>query len=110
MNEDVKLIIKCLESLIGKSISITWGNSNIRGVLISLKNYNYFYELILKINKTKKKFVLFYPFSAKKENGCILFDYRLKTLSKKVPKELLYNLIGDSSAHSFLDKIVHICE
>lgn len=99
-----------MESLIGKCISISWESSKICGSLISFKNNGYFYELLLKNNKTKKKFILFYPFSFKRENGCILFDYRMKILSKKVPKELLYNLIGDSSPHSFLDKIVHICE
>ena len=99
-----------MESLIGKCISISWESSKICGSLISFKNNGYFYELLLKNNKTKKKFILFYPFSVKKENGCILFDYRVKVLSKKVPKELLYNLCNGKELHPFMNKIVHICE
>jgi hypothetical protein len=40
----------------------------------------------------------------------LFLDYRIKTLSKRVPVEQLYNLIDKDNKHIFLDKIVKIHE
>lgn len=96
--------------MVDKSISIKWDDVSLTGTLLSFRNYDYYYELILKMSRRKKKIIVFRPFAVKISKESIYFDYRIKHLSNYVPLELVYNLVEDSSPHSFLDKIVHICE
>ena len=110
MDDNIHVICEVLESYIGKNISILWDDSKVCGHVVSLKNNGYYYELLLKRNNVKKKFIIFYPFSFKYDKAKAIFDYRLSTISNQFSKELLYNLKEVSSPHSFLDKIVTVCE
>ena len=105
----VSVIEEGLGTLRGKTIIISFNDSNVEGVLQSFKSKEYFYELVLKSGRYKKKFILFYPFSAKVEKGSLLFDYRVKKLPSCISSELVYNMFeGDS--HPFFNTIVRVCE
>lgn len=105
----VSVIEEGLEALRGKYIEISYNDSIVNGMLQSFKSKEYFYELVLKSGRYKKKFVLFYPFSAKVEKGSLLFDYRVKKLPSCISSELVYNMFeGDS--HPFFNTIVRVCE
>lgn len=105
----VSVIEKGLEALRGKHIEISYNDSIVNGMLQSFKSKEYFYELVLKSGRYKKKFVLFYPFSTKVEKGSLLFDYRVKKLPSCISSELVYNMFeGDS--HPFFNTIVRVCE
>ena len=109
MSNNVTVIEEGLSNLRGKSIIISYNNSIVNGILQSFKSKEYFYELILKIGRYKKKIILFYPFSTKVEKGSILFDYRVKKLPACISSELVYNMFeGDS--HPFFNTIVRVCE
>ena len=110
MTEISKIVIHGLDFFLNKSIIVRCGDFSTQGVLTSVKNKDYFYELIIKTNRYKKKVILFYPFDIKFKNKVLSFDYRLNTLSKRVPLELLYNLCNGKELHPFMNKIVHICE
>ena len=105
----VTVIEEGLETLKGKHIVISYNESNVDGILQTFKSKEYFYELVLKSGRYKKKIVLFYPFSAKVEKGSLLFDYRVKKLPSSISSELVYNMFeGDS--HPFFNTIVRVCE
>ena len=105
----VTLIENKLESLQGKNIEISFNETKINGILQSFKSKEYFYELVLKSGRYKKKFILFYPFSTKVEKGSLVFDYRIKKLPACISSELVYNILeGDS--HPFFNTIVRVCE
>ena len=93
----------------GKHIEISYNNSIVDGILQGFKSKEYCYELVLKSGRYKKKFVLFYPFSAKVEKGALLFDYRLKSLPACISAELVYNMF-EADAHPFYNTIVKVCE
>lgn len=109
MTNAVTVIEEKLGELIGKVIKISYHECKIEGVLHSFKSNEYFYELVLKNGRYKKKFVLFYPFSVKAEKGSLLFDYRVKKLPDCISKELVYNML-DEIDHPFFNTIVQICE
>lgn len=109
METNTTIIENSLSSLKGKQIEISVNETHTCGVLQSFKSKEYFYELVVKSGRYKKKIVLFYPFSTKVEKGLILFDYRIKKLPLYIPSELVYNLL-DGDNHPFLNKIVQICE
>lgn len=109
MSNIVTVIEEGLKSLKGKHIEIFYDDFTVDGILQSFKSKEYFYELILKSGRYKKKFILFYPFSAKVEKGSLLFDYRVKKLPQSISSELVYNILeGDS--HPFFNTIVRVCE
>ena len=105
----VTVIEEGLEALKGKHIVISYNESKVDGILQTFKSKEYFYELVLKSGRYKKKFILFYPFSAKVEKGSLMFDYRVKKLPSCISSELVYNMFeGDS--HPFFNTIVRVCE
>lgn len=105
----VTVIEDGLKTLKGKHIVISYNDFKVDGIFQSFKSKEYFYELVLKSGRYKKKFVLFYPFSAKVEKGSLLFDYRVKKLPACISSELVYNMFeGDS--HPFFNTIVRVCE
>ena len=103
------IIEKGLSSLKSKRIDISYNDTHTCGILQSFKSKEYFYELVMKCGRYKKKVVLFYPFSAKVEQGIVIFDYRIKKLPLYIPSELVYNLC-EGEVHPFLNTIVQICE
>ena len=95
----------------GKYIEISTNDNIVDGLFVNYRHKEYFYELILKKGRYKKRIVLYYPFSMTTENGVICFDYRLRKLSHRCPVELLYNVLEQcSNAHSFLNNIVKLYE
>lgn len=109
METNTTIIENVLSSLKGKQIEISYNETQTCGVLKSFVSKEYFYELVIKNGRYKKKFVLFYPFSIKVEKGIVLFDYRIKKLPLYIRSELVYNLLeGDS--HPFFNTIVRVCE
>ena len=109
MSNNVTIIENGLENLRGKQIEISYDDFIMRGILQVFKSNEYCYELVLKSGRYKKKFVLFYPFSAKVEKGILYFDYRLKKLPTYISAELVYNMF-EADAHPFYNTIVKVCE
>ena len=109
MSNIVTVIEDGLRTLKGKQIEISYNDFMVDGVLQAFKSKEYCYELVLKTGRYKKKFVLFYPFSAKVEKGILYFDYRLKSLPTCISSELVYNMF-EADAHPFYNTIVRVCE
>lgn len=105
----VSVIEEGLEALRGKNIIISYNESKVEGVLQTYKSNLYFYELVIKSGRYKKKFVLFYPFSVKVEKGSLLLDYRVKKLPTFISSELVYNTF-EGFSHPFFNTIVRVCE
>lgn len=111
MVDIVNHIVTGLESLKGKEIEVSSQDSIIRGLFLSYRHKEYFYELILKTGRYKKRITIFYPFSLIIENGILHFDYRLHKLSHRCPIEHVYNVLRQkNNAHPFLNSIVKIYE
>lgn len=80
-------------------------------MLINFTHREYFYELVLKNKKGKKRIIIYYPFGFSIKNGIISFDYRLSLLKNRCPLEQLYNVLDNcGDTHPFLNNIIHICE
>lgn len=76
------------------------------GTLLNYKSFQFYYELVLKVGRYKKKVILFYPFGITSSDDELILDYRLS----KLASELMYNISKSGDEHHFLDKIVRICE
>jgi hypothetical protein len=57
-----------LDKLKGKNITIFSPSCNMIGTLLDYKTFQYYYTLVLKIGRYKKKIEIFYPFDVKIKN------------------------------------------
>lgn len=103
MIDKVSKVVNCLDFYKGKYVEIFTNDFSIQGKITSYSNHEYYFDVFLKDGKTKSKIALYYPFSIKFEKGVLYFDYRLKTLSKCLSSELVYNMSKTKNKHLFLD-------
>ena len=80
-----------MESLKGKKIEIENNDTLTNGIFLSFKYKNYFYELLMKIGRCKKKIYLFLPFSVSIDDESLVLEYSVKFVPFKIKKELMYN-------------------
>lgn len=91
MTSITKIIESYLESLKGKKIEIENNDTLTNGIFLSFKYKNYFYELLMKIGRCKKKIYLFLPFSVLIDDESLVLEYSVKFVPFKIKKELMYN-------------------
>lgn len=110
MTELTEIVCNGLNSLIDKHIEISCGEVAERGLFLSYKMKEYYFELILKRGKYKKKSILFYPFCSKLENGVLFLNYKVSKFDNRFPRHLLDILMSYGNNHAYFNKIVRVHE
>lgn len=111
VTEVSKAVCRGLDCLLGKSIDIICDKTSYcKGCLICYKDKEYFYELIIRQGRYKRKHIIFYPICVDCQKECMTLDYRISKIQDEKAQELLYNLIDEGISHPHCNKVIRICE
>lgn len=111
MTEVGEVVCRSLNSFIGKNIKILNDNEKtIEGVLINFHDKDYFYEIVLKQGRYKRRFIVFYPICSKIVNDVLILDYRINKIRDEKFQELLYNYMDRGGNHPHFNKVIQICK
>lgn len=102
-------VCKGLKKLKGNVIEIYYGETLVSGSLLSYRDREYFFELILKDGRYKKKYIILYPVEITYTDTSLTLDYRISSIQDEKAQELLYNLIDEDICHPHCNKVIQIC-
>lgn len=110
MTKVCEAVCKGLRCLLGKQIQFYYGETTINGCLLSFRDREYFFELILKNGRYKKKHIILYPVEVTYTDTSLTLDYRISSIQDEKAQELLYNLIDEDICHPHCNKVIQICK
>lgn len=105
MTNITKIVESYFESLKGKKIEIENNDTLISGIFLSFKSREYFYELLMKIGRCKKRIYLFLPFSVLIDDKSLTLEYGVKFIPFRIKKELMYNSCVENNSFNKTIKI-----